>query len=234
MDKSSLITYDITFKEPSLGLSFVGGADHVGAFVDGFYRSDGQLLEAENSMKIALYDRIVAIQGKLVVDSDFDTIGHLVTSKKRPIRVTFGRTKTSSPSVNSWEVVIHDDTYTRLYLSFLKRKQLYLCTIWMQFLLAVNKHSRLPESEKESYLNKILKEYVLPGGRYSALFHKLQESNPYLCSIEHLKDPTSYIHTARITIKQEISRLSWEAFISSPEYVLPFLFEFLCDSFVLA
>ena len=66
MDKSLVSTYDVSFNNASLGITFVEKDDSSKVIVDGFYQEDGKLFEAEMSMQIALNDRVVAVQGKSV------------------------------------------------------------------------------------------------------------------------------------------------------------------------
>ena len=165
MDKSVSSTYDIIFREQSLGILFVSGPENKGAIVDGFYRLDNQMLEAERSMQIALRDCVVAIQGKSVINSSLGSIEELLKSKKRPIKVRFGTLESHSSMEASLEIVMCNDLYIRTYLSFLKRKSAYMCMVWMQFLLAVNNYSEMSLPDKEEYLDKIKKEYLISGGK---------------------------------------------------------------------
>ena len=71
--------------------------EDMGARVDGFYQLDGKVLQAEESMKVALFDRVVAVQGKSVEGYDFGRILKQLHTKKRPIRITFERTNNSNP-----------------------------------------------------------------------------------------------------------------------------------------
>ena len=221
MDKSEVVTYDVTFREQSLGILFISGPNHRGAIVDGFYRLDNQLLEAERSMQIALNDFVVAIQGKSVINSSLESIEELLVSKKRPIKVRFG-VSTNLSSVSTWENIIRNDVYNRAYLSFLKRKSTYMCIVWMQFLLAVNKHATMSKPDNEEYFNKIRREYLLPGGKYYEVMQMLNECDFKLKDEKIINNLITYIHTLKTIIKIKIKQLTWNAFVLSSEYVSTF------------
>lgn len=222
MDKSEVVTYDVTFREQSLGILFISGPNNKGAIVDGFYRLENQVLEAERSMQIALNDFVVAIQGKSVINSSLESIEELLVSKKRPIKVRFG-ISTNLSSVSTWENVIRNDIYIHAYLYFLKRKSAYMCTVWMQFLLAVNKYSAMSKPDNEEYFNKIHKEYLLPGGKYYEIIQMFHECDSKLKDEKIVNDPITYIHTLKTITKMKIKQLTWNAFTLSPEYVSTFL-----------
>ena len=216
MDKSEFSTYDITFREQSLGILFISGPDHKGAIVDGFYRLDNQMLEAERSMQIALNDFVVSIQGKSVINSSLESIEELLVSKKRPIKVRFGIPKNLS-SVSTWENIVRNDLYIRAYLSFLKKKSAYICTVWMQFLLAVNKYLEMSYPDNEEYFNQIRNEYLLPEGKYYEVIQLLTECDSKLKDEKVINNSTLYIHAMKATIKSKIKQLTWNAFTLSPE-----------------
>lgn len=77
------------------------------AYVNGFYRKRTKVLEAEDSMQIALRDRVISIQGRSVKDLPFTKVLELLRSKKRPLRLTFERVQSLLTEEN-WKDALDD------------------------------------------------------------------------------------------------------------------------------
>ena len=146
MSAPNIYTYDVVFENDLLGMVFVNGERDEGAYVNGFYRERTKVLEAEDSMQIALRDRVISIQGRSVKDLPFTKVLELLRSKKRPLRLTFERVQSSLTEEN-WKDALDDKHFRVLFKSFLKRKHLLLCHVWFSFVLEVNRCASLKEKK---------------------------------------------------------------------------------------
>ena len=81
MSVPDIYTYDVVFENDLLGMVFVNGERDEGAYVNGFYRERTKVLEAEDSMQIALRDRVISIQGRSVKDLPFTKVLELLRSR---------------------------------------------------------------------------------------------------------------------------------------------------------
>ena len=71
--------------------------------------------------------------------------------------------------------------------------------------------------DKEEYLDKIKKEYLISGGKYYGVMQMLEKCNPHLKKDVIINDLISYIHVIKGDIKPKIKRLTWSAFALSTE-----------------
>ena len=214
MDKSLVSTYDVSFNNASLGITFVEREDHPGVIVDGFYQEDGKLFEAEMSMQIALNDRVVAIQGKSISGLDFSAVMGLLHTKKRPLRITFERRVRKVVTDNNWEDVLFDKRFSSLYLSFLRRKNLYLCSIWLLYIMDIEHLSSTSGPQQEEFLNYILRTYIQPKGLYSSFMVCF---NSKVIWTNNATETEFNLHKIKVDMKERLYALSWNCFVHSPE-----------------
>ena len=214
MDKSSVSTYDVSFNNASLGITFVENDDGSTVIVDGFYQEDGKLFEAEMSMQIALNDRIIAVQGKSVAGLDFSAVMGLLHTKKRPLRITFERSEQKVVTDNNWEDVLFDKRFSSLYLSFLQRKNMYLCTVWLLYIMDMEHLSSTHVKEKEEFLNYLLGTYIQPQGMYSSLMSAFSSKVTWTQDITEIE---FCFHKIKVDLKERLYTLSWNCFVYSPE-----------------
>lgn len=209
------ILYEVSLSDQSLGITLMPDRDDLGAVISGFFQHDGMILNAEKLRKIALNDRIVAIQGKNVEREEFDTIMKLLRKKKRPIKITFERKPAPSNLVISWNEVLSDLNALYIYLRFLKRKRCYLCYIWMSFVIEVNRLGHLEEKERESAIISIMNTYIYENGLYSSC---LYYTFPVPVSQwKNYHEIEYYFHNIKVELCNRVKSLSWMGFISSPE-----------------
>lgn len=210
MSAPNIYTYDVVFENDLLGMVFVNGERDEGAYVNGFYRKRTKVLEAEDSMQIALRDRVISIQGRSVKDLPFTKVLELLRSKKRPLRLTFERVQSSLTEEN-WKDALDDKHFRVLFKSFLKRKHLLLCHVWFSFVLEVNRCASLPESEREEALDSLFRLYLQSDGKYSSYMHL--DSVPILVS----NDFDSFLQSSKLELENRLFRLSWNGFLQSTE-----------------
>ena len=215
MDKSLVSTYDVSFNNASLGITFVEKDDSSKVIVDGFYQEDGKLFEAEMSMQIALNDRVVAVQGKSVSGLDFSAVMVLLHTKKRPLRITFERSVQKVVTDHNWEDVLFDKRFSSLYLSFLRRKNMYLCTVWLLYILDMERLSSTNGKQKEEFLNYLLGTYIQPQGMYSSLLSSFTSKVTWT---QNVAETEFSLHKIKVHLKERLYTLSWNCFVYSPEY----------------
>lgn len=211
MSTPDIYTYDVVFENDLLGMVFVNGERDEGAYVNGFYRERTKVLEAEDSIQIALRDRVTSIQGRSVKDLPFSKVLELLRSKKRPLRLTFERVQSSLTEEN-WKDALSDKHFQVLFKSFLKRKHLLLCHVWFSYVLEVNRCASLPESEREKAWNSLFRLYLQSDGKYSSYMHF--ESVPIFVS----SDFDSFLQSSKLQLENRLFRLSWNGFLQSTEY----------------
>ena len=207
--------YDIIFYDESLGISFNRGKNDVGAYVDGFYQVDHQILEAERSRKESLYDKVIAIQGKNVEYDNFKDILHLFRSKSRPVKVTFAKYFVSNSVEISWNAVMNDSYYLNFYSNFIKEKNLFLCGKWISFIIDLFSTTFLKGVELETKVDKLWLDYVDINGKNTPyMFFKSSQPLP----ISNTTEKLYYLNIMKTKIYNRINRLSWYAFVNSAEY----------------
>ena len=208
--------FDVTFEDQSLGLTFVPSQEDMGARVDGFYQLNGKVLQAEESMKVALFDRVVAVQGKSVEGYDFGRILKQLHTKKRPIRITFERTNNSKNAEITWNEVLSNTRETYIYLSFLRRKCVYLCSLWLAFLLEMERLNFCRGEERTAAVKKMIADYILEGGAHTR--YMFYVSPLPVSKLAEPKDLEYCLHNLKVQLRDRIRKLTWDGFVASPEY----------------
>lgn len=209
-------SFDVIFYHKSLGLTFCPEKDDIGAVVDGFYRLDEDILEGELSRTVALRDRIVAVQGKSVEKENFNTILQLLRSKKRPVKITFERFKGAGVLEISWNEVLSHSTDLTIYLNFLRRKGLYLCALWLTFIIKMERAIKGKGEERNAEIKKLWNEYVNPNGEFTeSMFYTAPIASKSNMS---LSEKSYFLSNMKIEMRDRIIRLSWNGFVQSPEY----------------
>ena len=188
----------------------------MGARVDGFYQLDGKVLQAEESMKVALFDRVVAVQGKSVEGYDFGRILKQLHTKKRPIRITFERTNNSKNAEITWNEVLSNTRETYIYLSFLRRKCVYLCSLWLAFLLEMERLNFCRGEERTAAVKKMIADYILEGGAHTR--YMFYVSPLPVSKLAEPKDLEYCLHNLKVQLRDRIRKLTWDGFVASPEY----------------
>lgn len=213
--KQGRILYEVSLNEQSLGITLVSDSDEKGALVSGFFQLDGTILCAEKLRKIALTDRIISIQGRNVENEDFDTIMDILRKKKRPIKIVFERGLIPSNLVISWNEVKSNLNSLFIYLRFLRRKRLYLCYIWLSFVIEVERLGLLDPDGQQQATDSILNTYIKENGIYSScLFYSLPV--PYT-QWKKVEEALYYFHNIKTELLNRVMTLSWAGFIYSPE-----------------
>ena len=213
--KEGRILYEVSLEEQSLGITLASDNDERGAIVSGFFQLNGQILCAERLRKIALTDRIISIQGKNVENEDFDTIMDILRKKKRPIKIVFERGPIPSHLVISWNEVKSNLNSLFIYLRFLKRKRLYLCYIWLSFVIEVERLGLVDQDTRQRDMNTILNTYIKETGMYSACLFNTSPT-PYT-QWKTAEQMLYFFHNMKAELLKRVMTLSWAGFSNSPE-----------------
>lgn len=220
--KEGRILYEVLLDEQSLGITLASDSDERGAIVSGFFQLNEHILCAERLRKIALTDRIISIQGKNVENEDFDTIMDILRKKKRPVKIVFERGPIPSDLVISWNEVKSNLNSLFIYLRFLKRKRLYLCYIWLSFVIEVERLGLVDQDTRQRDMNSILNTYIKKDGMYSAcLFYTFPVPYTQWKTVEQV---LYYFHNMKAELLNRVMTLSWAGFSNSPEYRVLFPF----------
>ena len=208
--------FDVIFEDQSLGLKFLPYNDNKWAVVDGFYKLNDNVLQAEKSTKVALFDRVVAIQGKTVEGYDFNKILSLLHTKKRPIRITFERTTNRNSADISWNEVLSNTNEMYIYTAFLQRKGAFLCSVWMGFLREMEKLPFFRNEDRSQMVQRLIHDYILEEGNYTKYMFYL--SPLPLSKLVDAKNMEYCLHNLKVQLRDRIRELTWNAFTASPEY----------------
>ena len=207
-------TYDIQFDDQALGISFMAGDKDLGAIVDGFYQQDGKILYAEECLKIALNDRVVAVAGKSVDGLEFSNIMQIMRTKRRPIKITFESNRDSIFGEIPWGEVFSSVMESQVYFQFLKRKNLQLCQIWFSYVSQLQRISLYRTEDRLRIINTLYDDYISEEGKY----------HPYMFFSSPMKNvqltKEQLVHSHKVNIRERLVNLTWMGFTSSPESVL--------------
>lgn len=208
-------SYDVVFHGPSLGITFTPEKDDDGAVVDGFYQLNGNLLEAELGRIISLNDRVIAIQGKSVLGESFKYILKKLKMQKRPVKITFQRMKEPSAVEISLNEVLSKENNLNIYLSFLKRKSLYLSSIWLSFILDLEHALRISGDAHATSINSIWNKYMDDHGEFTRyMFCPINVPHNDSMSVS---EKIYYLSNLKVEIRERIRKFSWVGFVQSPE-----------------
>lgn len=213
MDRQDSL-FDVVFHDQALGITFTPDKDDLGAVVDGFYRMEDVVLEAEMGRIIALNDRLKAIQGKSVDMMPFKSVLQTLRTKKRPIRLTFERMKEYSAPEVSWNEVLSHVTHLNIYLSFLQRKGLFLSSKWLTFVIDIDQILKMQSEEKAEFINQLWNDYVEENGSMTSFMYYNNDSSSSLSDSEKI----FYLSNMKVEMRDRIHRISWAGFTQSPEY----------------
>lgn len=227
MDRQN--SFDVIFNNQSLGLTFTPEKDDMGAVVNGFYHLDNRILEGESTRIVALNDRLIAIQGKSVEKESFSSILRLLRKKKRPIKITFERVKSTGVLEISWNEVLSHSTELNIYLHFIRRKGLYLGSTWLSFVIEMERVLKGKGEERTESINLLWEQYVAKKGEFTDRMYYTPPSafkeNP------SISEKSYYLSNMKIEMRDRVIRSSWMGFVQSPEYSLFFFFSCLDISY---
>ena len=116
---------------------------------------------------------------------------------------------------NNWEDVLFDKRFSSLYLSFLRRKNMYLCTVWLLYILDMERLSSTNGKQKEEFLNYLLGTYIQPQGMYSSLLSSFTSKVTWT---QNVAETEFSLHKIKVHLKERLYTLSWNCFVYSPEY----------------
>ena len=221
MDRQN--SFDVVFNNQSLGLTFTPEKDDLGAVVNGFYHLDNEILEGESKRIVALNDKLIAIQGKSVEKESFASILKLLRKKKRPIKITFERVKGTGVLEISWNEVLSHSTELNIYLNFIRRKGLYLGSIWLTFVIEMERVLKGKGEERTANINSLWEKYVEVEGEFTDRMYYSPSSN--FKKNPSISEKSYYLSNMKIEMRDRVIRSSWMGFVQSPEYIfcLPFI-----------
>lgn len=226
MDRQN--SFDVVFHDSALGITFTPEREDLGAVVDGFYRMGDEILEAEISGNVALNDRVIAVQGKSVEKESFKSILKRLRTKKRPIRISFERKKETSVPEISWNEVLSHSTDLSIYQGFLQRKNLYLCSMWLSYVIDIDHVLKKQGNDKSIGIERLWHEYVDEHGEYTRFMY-YSSSNQGRLGLS-FSEKAFYLSNMKVEMRDRIIRLSWNSFVQSPElnYVVYFIVDTSC------
>lgn len=210
------LVFDVSFEDQSLGLTFLPYNDNQEAVVDGFYQLNNRVLQAEESTKVALFDRVVAVQGKTVEGYDFNKVLNLLHTKKRPIRITFERTPNGNSADISWNEVLSNANEMCVYAAFLRRKGAYLCSIWMGFLREMEELNYFRKEDRSQRVKRLIHDYISEDGAYTRYMFYVPPLP--VSKLVDAKNMEYCLHNLKIQLRDRVRELTWRAFMASPEY----------------
>ena len=210
------LVFDVSFEDQSLGLTFLPYNDNQEAVVDGFYQLNNRVLQAEESTKVALFDRVVAVQGKTVEGYDFNKVLNLLHTKKRPIRITFERMPNGNSADISWNEVLSNANEMCVYAAFLRRKGAYLCSIWMGFLREMEELTYFRKEDRSQRVKRLIHDYISEDGDYTRYMFYVPPLP--VSKLVDAKNMEYCLHNLKIQLRDRVRELTWRAFMASPEY----------------